>query len=352
MLQFVVKLHANIVIIEEKQIEVLLFICTSLSFIMRSYLFKLKYIFLPFIKGTIVTAFIYVTFYYIFIIVFEINISETVVNLGFPVIFSFLTTIVYLGPRVDYFVISRKRRRGNIEALLFFPIAGFVIASIHALVAIGSEKVTIINVADIKQHPDSRFYYINNFEVDTTYTNFSSEITKSRKHRRTHFALFIVAPLKNKSEAISINTHKYWVMESYYISADPKKNTDSIFKKFTKTANTHFKKVINFPHFNHFERMLHSDEREHALFAISNIITSENSKNCTVLTREFDPLDIQAGVAIFWMIIALFGGSIVTCVILIFLKVDATKRLRPEDHLWFKIKKYYRLFIDSFKDNK
>ena len=299
-----------------------------------------------------VTTIFYCIYYYIFIIILEVHIRQAVVNYVFPAVIAFACIMVYIGPKADYLILNRKTTgRNYLEVFYFFPIAAFIISAVHLVIALGSDFKTIHNVPEINKYPDARYYYIENFEIDTIHTGFSSDITKSRKHGTTSLELFVAAPLKTTQAKKNLHSHKYWVMQKYYLKVSSGKNTDSIFKQFTSHAIAHFKREIAYSDIDHFERLLHSHEREQSIFAISNVTSTESAEKCIILIRDFEPVAFKGFRALFWMFVSLVGGSLIICILLLFVRVSTSSVPGPEDSFWFKIKKHFKTFIDSFKDN-
>lgn len=296
------------------------------------------------------TACVYIFLYYIFVILFELHIKQATVNYVFPAILSFIAGLIYLSPKFDRVVILRKRANIRIEVLAIILNAAFIISSVHLVIALCSDKATLNNFDEIHQYPDARFFRIKNFEIDTLYTGYSSEITTSRKHGTTSIDVYIVAPLKSSIGNTNVNIHTEWVLQYYYLNASRRDNTDSIFKIFINNSVKHFNKTSRYKNIDHFERLLHSAKAEHAAFAIKNVIATQNIQPYIILTRESEPTEFKTRRALFWMLASLLGGSLLVCLLLMLVRVNTNKKPQPEDSFPFKVRKYYKLFINSFKD--
>ncbi|AWH86114.1 hypothetical protein HYN59_13785 [Flavobacterium album] len=252
---------------------------------MKDYGLKLRHILIIFIKVTITTVIFYLLSYYLFVIKIEIHFIDYFTDYILPVGLSTLSTTIWIRPKLKLLVFN-----SNSDPLLFYyficigHMTWLMVAAASWLVLATNPLISLNNVQE-SENIKTRFYKIEDYTIDTRNTSFSYSIEKIKKERYYYMDLYFVAPFLIRDKNGYSDNYKYWIIKEYYNKQSTdidKELRNKYFDDFIKTAEKDFKERGYAYHANHFERIMYSIEKKHALKAIHKITPGIRDKDVIV----------------------------------------------------------------------
>jgi len=241
-----------------------------------------------------------------------LELKDEVWGIWIPIILPWIPMTIWLRPKLR--IITREK---NVDGL----ITGFQIIAWMAMVVPGvigqyyvksatGSLVEINNFEDIRHQPESRYYAIKHFEVDSSWMALGEDIRTSGKYNQDlNFHFYFVQPFVSTSEPFdSSQTVNYWYGVKFDRSIS---NRDSQSEKERKYGDFYNKSIrdIRFYHFKdvtYFERTLPSEDMNGFLKAVERIGNGLKRK-AVILEPVREPFEARAGSKLKW----LFGTTII-----------------------------------------
>jgi rhomboid protease GluP len=295
---------------------------------MKHFSDRLQVLILPYILLTLLFTGGY-TFLNWFLCIYTkwVAIKEMYIDFIFPMLIAFLLVYFIIRPRLHILQLAPGKDTFGIQMLvgisMFAPTA---IAQNYIDKATGT-LTEVHRILDISKLPESKYYDVGLFYLDTTHVGMYKTSSVSGKHsQHFNFELYIAIPMFNTAKDMNGFACKYWIGEYYSkqisnsLSSDEKSRLANV---FLKESERQFR-TTNFSNFTYLEKFRESEELEGYEAAIARGFYAD-SKDVIVFTRHQEAFESRLGTTFEWIFYSWGIGSLVVFLIFLFVKLNPTR---------------------------
>jgi len=289
---------------------------------------RLQILVLPYLLVTLLFIIGY-TFLNWFLCIYTkwIAIKEIYIDFVFPILIAVVLVYYAIRPRLHILQLAPGKDTFGIQMLIGISmLIPTIIAQNYIDKATGT-LTEVHRISDISKLPESKYYDVNVFYLDTTHLGMYKTSSVSGKHsQHFNFELYIAIPMFNTAKDTNGYACKYWIGEYYSeqisnsLSPDEKSRLANV---FLQESERQFR-MTNFSNFTYLEKLRKSDELEGYEDAIDRGFY-EDSKDVIVFTRYQETFDSRLGTTFEWIFYSLGIGSLVIFLIFLFVKLNPTK---------------------------
>lgn len=295
---------------------------------MKHFSDRLQILILPYLLVTLLFIVGY-TFLNWFLCIYKkwVAINEMYIDFIFPMLIAILLVYFIIRPRLHILQLAPGKDTFGIQMLvgisMFAPTA---IAQNYIDKATGT-LTEVHRVSEIAKLPESKYYDVDVFYLDTHHIGIYKTSRVSGKHsQHFNFELYIAIPMFNTAKDTNGFACKYWIGEYYSeqisnsLSPDEKSR---LADAFLKESERQFR-TTNFSNFTYLEKLRKSDELEGYEAAISRGFYSD-SKDVIVFVRHQETFESRLGTTFEWIFYSWAIGSLVVILIFLFVKLNPTR---------------------------
>jgi rhomboid protease GluP len=297
---------------------------------------KLRLIYFPFLLLSIGLIVSYTFLNWLLTMRFHLIVLKTeTTNLWIPFALPWLPVLIWHRKRIKLLRLkntSRDPATGLAMLAAFAIIAPLIIAQEFMATNSGS-LTTLNNVSEITLAKDSRYYTIQYYAIDRSYTrsHFKREVT-GKYNDRLHFTLYVVCPLYDKghipvSSQDSAAPPVAWVCKRYTkqisnnLSLDEKQEEKEAF--ITYCQDDYQSEPVT--GYTYFDEIPYSEDYAGYKAAAENSDWYRNNGHLHLLVPQLEPFEKRNGSKLPWIFGSLAIGAAVYFLVLLFIPLDETK---------------------------
>ena len=295
---------------------------------MKHFSDRLKILVLPYMLITLLFIVGY-TFLNWFLCIYTkwVAIKEMYIDFIFPMLIVVVLVYYFIRPRLHIIQLSPGKDTFGIQMLIgismLIPTA---IAQNYIDKATGT-LTEVHRISDISKLPESKYYDVDLFYLDTTHVGLYKTTSVSGKYgQQFNFELYVAIPMFSKAKDTNGFACKYWIGEYYSKqvsnSLSPAEKS-RIANVFMQESERQFK-TTNFSNFTYLEKFRESDELEGYEAAIVRGFYAD-SKNVIVFKRYQEAFESRLGTTFEWIFYSWGIGSLVIFLIFLFVKLNPAR---------------------------
>jgi len=181
---------------------------------MKDYLFRLKYIGLPFIYVCWGTTLLLMLLRWLFSIKFQLlGYTDRTWEVTFAVVMPWPGMLIFLLKRVWALEFRRANGRFGIIFFTFWTLFAMIMSSQTFISTYVGKLLVVDELSAIAKSKPVRYYHIKNYELDRQHAGLVSTCEKSgkrRKHQRLNFSVYVSVPLVMDSAAMGRHRSRYF----------------------------------------------------------------------------------------------------------------------------------------------
>jgi rhomboid protease GluP len=296
---------------------------------------KIRLLLPPFVLVLAGLTAIYTFLHWLLFIRFQvIELKDTLLNIGAPIVLSGIAVLVWLRSRTKALDLQAKKANW----LDFYSVVLWVLLCVPLIIAqflmlnTTGKLEALDSINTISAHPQARFFSVKNVYVDKVYAGVYSSVDASGKYNEDlNMHIYIAMPILPAAADTAGNSCAAWLGMEY--SETISNRLDSAEKEdlFTKFAN---RSQLNFDtmdpsRFVYLERAPHSDEREGYLKAIRSNTKFDPEKG-VVLEAINKPFETRSGNSLWWLAGTMLGGCVIWLIMILIPKLDHEQHKRIE----------------------
>lgn len=284
---------------------------------------KIKEVYLPFLVVSIGTILIYNLLRWIFDLKLGIlPLKEDVLNYWMPIALPWIPILMLLRKRIRILNVRGKRDNGYFayQFTMAAAIAIPLVISQHYLEKASFNLISINNIAEIKNHPDEKYFKVQTFGIDkNAHLSYATARTSGRNNDKLNFYLYLASPFKN--------TDNIWYGLEYKRSVSnrlSKERKNTHYRSFVAKSQRQFE-TYDFQNVTYFEKLGYSDAKDGFIEAISERTPNANAQ--IILVPETANFEQRPGNTFFWTFGAFGIGAFIIFLMVLIPKIDE-KNLR------------------------
>ena len=295
---------------------------------MKHFSDRLKILVLPYLLLTLLFIVGY-TFLNWFLCIYTkwVAIKEMYIDFIFPLLIVVVLVYYFIRPRLHIIQLSPGKDSFGIQLLIgismFVPTA---IAQNYIDKATGT-LTEVHRISDISKLPESKYYDVDLFYLDTTHVGLYKTSSVSGKYNQElNFQLYIAIPMFNTAKDTNGFDCKYWLGEYYTkrisnsLSPNEKARQANVFLQESERLF----KVTNFSNFTYLEKLRKSENLVNYEAAINRGFYAD-SKDVVVFKRQYGPFESRLGTTFQWIFYSWGIGSLIIFLIFLFVKLNPAR---------------------------
>lgn len=281
---------------------------------------KIRLIFLPMIKLTLLVIVGLSFLHWLLFIVGDLPVREDVYLFFLPIVVPPIAVFFILRPRLKQLQFKQDKMLDFYCALFsIVMIAPTMIAQNYIDKALG-KLTTLEDITQVDKEPKSKYYTVNRYHLDTKKAGWYTEIKASGKSSYDlYFRAYAVFPIVKRYSDQPTTDHTYWLGVSYQRNTGNPKNDlqlNMIYQRFIREVQSEFKGT-NFRSFTFLERLDKAKDRGKYATALANL-GHTNVDEVFVFKPHFEQFDSRIqNHQLLWFFVSL-GLAFALCFALVF----------------------------------
>lgn len=304
---------------------------------------KLRFVFLPFLLMLVALVVGYTFLHWLLFIALDIfSLKEIITNFGIPIVLAGCAALIFLRPGLKML----KLEYNSGKPRDFYSFMTWVLLSIPLIIAqeyiiTATGKVTSLHsVNDINKANSTKFYKIDRYYVDKSFTGRAQAFDVSGKYNQDFtMHLYFAAPIFEKAADTLANEVSAWLGVKYSKTISNRLEPyekEIHYKNFLAESKEKFSEQ-QLSVYLYFDKIGYSDDRDGYINAISN--NGIYAPNENILKGVNKPFEERNGQKLSWLLGTIGGGLIVWLIMILIPGINSKQLARikagkPDKTAW------------------
>lgn len=256
-----------------------------------------------------------------------VAINKMYIDIIFPMLISILLVYFIIRPRLHILQLAPGKDTFGIQLIIASSMCVPTIVAQNYIDKATGTLTKVHRITEISKLPESKYYDVNVFYLDTTHLGMYKTSSVSGKYgQHLNFELYLAIPMFNTARDTNGFACTYWIGENYTkrinnnLSPNEKARLANVFIQESERLF----RVTNFSNFSYLEKYRKSDELVSFEAAISRGFYAD-SKDVVVFKRKHGTFESRLGSTFEWIFYSWGIGTLVVFLIFLFVKLNPTR---------------------------